>query len=144
MAVYTFTIDTGIKVVQAGESIKVAAAQDNSNARAFEIGKRYFLAPSASGQDSGGGDLTQLAPYSDNECSPTAALDELSPAFAEQWPTSSTTSPTGSSAPSITEGDMVDDGSAGDDAAGPILLGVVAVLVVIGGGVVLLVRRLRR
>ncbi|MBJ7324872.1 MAG: hypothetical protein JHC70_21345 [Rhodococcus sp.] len=145
MAVYTFTIDTGIKGVQAGESVKVAAPQDNSNARTFEISKRYFLAPTESRQDSGGGDLTRLAPYADNACSPTAALDELSPAFADQWPTTSTSStaaPTGSATPLAIEGDMVDDGSTGDDGAGPILLGVVAMVVVVAGGSVLLVRRL--
>lgn len=144
MAVYTFTIDTAIKGVDAGEDIEVAASQDNSNARTFEIGKRYFLAPSASVHDLGGGDLTGLAPYSDNACSPTAALDALSPAFAEQWPTSSTPSPTGGASPSTTEGAMVDDGSTGDNGAGAMLLGVVAVVVVAGIGAVLLVRRLRR
>ncbi|TFI41755.1 hypothetical protein E4P29_19815 [Rhodococcus sp. 1R11] len=147
VAVYTFTIDTGIKGVEAGESVKVAAPQDNSNARTFEIGRRYFLAPTESRQDSGGGDLTRLAPYADNACSPTAALDELSPAFANQWTptsTSSTAAPTGSATPLAIEGDMVDDGSTGDDGAGPILLGVVAVVVVVAGGSVLLVRRLRR
>jgi hypothetical protein len=146
-AVYTFTIDTGIKGVVAGESVKVAAPQDNSNARTFEIGKRYLLAPTESRQDSGGGDLTRLAPYADNACSPTAALDELSPAFAGQWPTtstSSTTAPTGSATPLATAGHMVDDGSTGDDGAGPVLLGVVAVVVVVAGGSVLLVRRLLR
>ncbi len=147
VAVYTFAIDTGIKGVEANEIVKVAAPQDNSNARTFDIGKRYFLAPFASGEDSGSGDLTRLASYADGACSPTAALDELSPAFADQWPTTSTSStaaPTGSETPLAIEGDMVDDGSTGDDGAGTILLGVVAMVIVVAGGSVLLVRRLLR
>lgn len=145
ITVYTFVVDTGIKGATAGDSIKIAAPQDNSIARTFDIGRRYFLAPSSSDKSfETGVDLASLAPYVDNQCSPTAPVDELSADFTNQWPTSSTISPTSSAAPVTTEGAMVDDGTTGDDGAGPILLGVVAALVVVGGGAFVLVRRLRR
>lgn len=142
VSVYTFTIDTGIQGVLAGDTIKIAAAQASSISRTFEIGRQYFLAPSTSDRENTiGVDLTELAPYTDNACTPTAPLDELSSTFTEQWPSSSAVSPTADPSPSIDPVPV--DGSDGNGGRNLAIGAVVAVALVGGIGTALIARRRR-
>jgi len=140
VSVYTFTIDTGIQGVAAGDTVKIAAAQGSSISRTFEIDRRYFLAPSTSDRDSTFGvDLAKLAPYADGACSPTAPLDELSSTFTDQWPASSGVSPTADPSPSAVP--TLADGSDGNGGRNLAIGAVVAVVLVGGIGTALIVRR---
>ena len=140
VSVYTFTIDTGIQGVAAGDTVKIAAAQGSSISRTFEIDRRYFLAPSTSDRDSTFGvDLAKLAPYADGACSPTAPLDELSSTFTDQWPASSGVSPTADPSPSAVP--PLADGSDGNGGRNLAIGAVVAVVLVGGIGTALIVRR---
>jgi hypothetical protein len=140
VSVFTFSIDTGIQGVAAGDTVKIAAAQGSSVSRTFEMGQRYFLAPSTSDRDSTFGvDLAKLAPYSDGACSPTSPLDELSSTFTEQWPDSSAVSPTADPSPSAVP--TLADGSDGNGGRNLAIGAVVAVVLVGGIGTALIVRR---